>query len=116
MLIPLILGGVAIYALATSKKPAQQSGQATTFSGASGTPWAVAPTRSGGGVVVYGVYLLPNGTPVMEYSQTNGDPGTNAFLSSPFPGNDPTLIKAMSDFGVKSQGGLVNQAPKTAGW
>lgn len=95
MIVPLVLGGVALLYLATRKKT---TGQAITVTGKSGTAWAVAPNRSGGGVTVWDVFLLPNGTPVMEYSQTGSNTASRQFLSSPMPATDPILIKAKADF------------------
>lgn len=131
MLVPLILGGAALYYFATRKKTAapttltglysQYAGKtfttpqpAVTLSGASGSLWGVSASRGGGGTVVYALYLMPNGTPVLEFSQQNADPSTNAFLSSALAGSDPILAKAMSDFGIQSQGGLVNAPAPTA--
>jgi hypothetical protein len=97
MFIPLVLGGLALLYVATKKKP----GQATTMTGKSGTPYAVALSREGttGGVKtsVYGVYLLPNGTPIMEYAVSSNSP-TRTFLSSPMKPTDPILVQAKSDF------------------
>lgn len=95
MLLPLALLGAGLYWLATRKKT---TGQAITVTGKSGTPWAVAPNRSSGNVVVWDVFLLPNGTPVMEYAQTGSNTATRQFLSSPMQANNPILIKAKSDF------------------
>lgn len=104
MLIPIALGAVALYALSQmSKKKAAP--QAQTVTGPSGTPWAFAQVRSGIDPVtkkqtnVFDLYLLPNGTPVVEYAQTPD--GRNTFLSSPLQPNDPILAKAMSDFQIK---------------
>lgn len=98
MIIPLILGGAALLYFATKPKTAAQ---ASTLTGKSGTPYAVALTREGtaNGVKtsVYGVYLIPNGTPIMEYSVSSGSP-TRTFLSSPMQPNDPILVRAKSDF------------------
>lgn len=100
MLLPLIAAGVAVYLLATHKKKPEQ---AVTLTGKSGTPYAVATTRSGIdpvthlATVVKGVFLLPNGTPVMEYSQS-GASAPRFFLSSPLQPNDPILIRAKADF------------------
>ncbi len=94
MLIPIALGLGLIY-LATRPK---KTGQATTMTGRSGTPWAVAPNRSSGNVVVWDVFLLPNGTPVMEYAETGSNTKTRQFLSSPLQSTDPILVKAKADF------------------
>lgn len=132
MIVPLILGGAALFYFATRGKKAapstltglyaQYAGKtfttpqpAVTLSGASGSLWGVSASRGGGGTVVYALYLMPNGTPVLEFSQMNADPSTNAFLSSPMAGTDPILSKAMSDFGIRSQGGAVNQ-PAVSGY
>ena len=94
MLIPLALGLGLLYLVTRPKK----TGQAITITGKSGTAWAVAPNRSSGAVVVWDVFLLPNGTPVMEYAQTGSNTSTRQFLSSPLQASDPILIKAKADF------------------
>lgn len=100
MLLPLIAAGVAAVYFATRPKKAEQ---AVTLTGKSGTAWAVATTRSGKDpmtgkmTTVKGVFLLPNGTPVMEYAATGGNE-PRVFLSSPLQANDPILIKAKADF------------------
>lgn len=96
MFVPLLLAGGALLYLATRKKA--PTGQAITVTGKSGTPWAVAPNRSSGNVVVWDVFLLPNGTPVMEYAQTGSSTTTRQFLSSPLQATDPILVKAKADF------------------
>jgi len=104
MLIPIALGAVALFALSQMGKK-KGPAQAQTVTGPSGTPWAFALVRSGTDPVtkkhtnVFDLYLLPNGTPVAEYAQT--DDGTITFLSSPLQATDPILVKAKSDFRMK---------------
>ncbi len=102
MVIPLILGGLALLYFAQKKKPAAQ---ASTITGKTGVPYAVALNRQGtaGGVTtsVYDVFLLPNGTPIMEYAVTqagSNPPSKAQFLSSPMAATNPILITAKADF------------------
>lgn len=104
MLVPIALGAVALFALSQLGKK-KAAPVANTITGPSGTPWAFAKVREGVDpstkrqVQVFDLFLLPNGTPVVEYAQ---DVGTlkNTFLSSPLQANDPILLKALSDFQI----------------
>lgn len=96
MLIPIALGLGAFLLYEHSKKKAAASGQAQTMTGKSGTPYAVAQNaRSTATTRVYDVFLLPNGTPVLEYAVTGN---ARQFLSSPLQANDPILVRAKADF------------------
>lgn len=97
MIVPLVLGGVALVYLATRPK----QNQATTFTGVSGTPYAIAKNaRSTAQIQIMDVFLLPNGTPIMEFSVTGGVNGAKQFLSSPMQANDPILKRARQDLAV----------------
>jgi hypothetical protein len=101
MLIPIALG-LAAYALYEMHKKKVASGQASTVTGVSGTPYAVAnAARSTSAVQIVDVFLLPNGTPIMEFAVT--PPGVNGkkqFLSSPMQATNPILKRARQDFAV----------------
>lgn len=100
MIIPLLgLAALALYAL-HKKKVA--SGQASTVTGISGTPYAVAVApRSTSAVQIVDIFLLPNGTPIMEFAVTPpGVGGKKQFLSSPMAATDPILKRARQDFAV----------------
>ena len=97
MLIPLVLAAGAIYLIATHKKPAPQ---AQTVTGVSGTPYAIAENaRSTPAVQIVDVYLLPNGTPIMEFAVTRAT-GVKQFLSSSMAATDPILKRARQDLAV----------------
>lgn len=102
MLIPIVLGGAALLYFVSKKKP--PAAQAQTVTGRSGTPWAVAPTRSGTDPVtkkfttIWTVYLLPAGTPIMDYSQVGDDKNSRQFVMSNRPATDSILMNAKADF------------------
>lgn len=96
MFIPLVLGALGLYYLATRKK----SNNAVTTTGKSGTPYAIAPNaRSTSTTQIIDVYLLPNGTPVMEFA-VDVKSGKKTFLSSPMQANNPILQRARADLAV----------------
>lgn len=96
MIVPLVLGALGLYYLATRKKP----GQAVTTTGKSGTPYAIATNaRSTPGTQIVDVYLLPNGTPVMEFA-VDTKTGVKTFLSSPMQASNPILQRARADLAV----------------
>lgn len=98
MLIPLAIAAVGLY-LVTRKKTATTP-QATTVTGVSGTPYAIAEsTRSTPATQIVDVYLLPNGTPIMEFAVTRAT-GVKQFLSSAMAATDPILKRARQDLAV----------------
>ncbi len=102
MLIPIALAlGAGFLLYEHSKKTAAAKGQASTVTGVSGTPYAVAQNaRSTAQTQIIDIFLLPNGTPIMEFAVTGGASGTKQFLSSPLQANDPILKRAKQDFAV----------------
>ena len=98
MLIPLALIAAGLYLVATHKKA--PANNAVTTTGKSGTPYAIAPNaRSTPATQIVDVYLLPNGTPIMEFA-VDTKTQTKTFLSSPMQANNPILQRARADLAV----------------
>lgn len=98
MLIPLALAAGVLYLVATYKKA--PANNAVTTTGASGTPYAIAPnSRSTAATQIIDVYLLPNGTPIMEFAVDTASK-QKTFLSSPMAATDPILKRARQDLAV----------------